>query len=399
MARGSIVKRCALCRRLGYKQSEPCNHDERVYGIMYRAGGKQVFRTIGSNKKDAEQKLEEIVGEVNSGQYFEPKNVTFSDFAHRWIEDYARVSVKPSTLRNYRDAVRCHFTPAFGQMEVAKIHETDIQRFIAKTRQTRKPKTVNNFLVMLKTMFKHAKRWGYVRDNPAWDVEHVQDDHQEMDFLTPDEVRLLLKHADEPCRTIVQVAAMTGMRRGEIFGLQWGDIDWNNNTIRVRRNLFWQVKRELPEGYKGPLWCFLSPKTKRSVRTIVMSPELKKALEIHRITAPVGKDDLVFCSKTGNPIDPAHFIQREFEPSLRRAGLRKVRFHDLRHTYATFLIAQNENIKFIQSQLGHASITTTIDRYGHILPNTHHGVGQRLDRLLFGGEDSEVMAFEQKNEK
>ena len=107
-----------------------------------------------------------------------------------------------------------------------------------------------------------------------------------------------------------------------------------------------------------------------------------EALEIHRITAPVGKDDLVFCSKVGNPIDPAHFIQREFEPSLRRVGLRKVRFHDLRHTYATFLIAQNENIKFIQSQLGHASIQTTIDRYGHVLPNTHHGVGQRLDRLF-----------------
>ena len=90
-------------------------------------------------------------------------------------------------------------------------------------------------------------------------------------------------------------------------------------------------------------------------------------------------------------MDPSHFIQREFEPALRRAGIRKVRFHDLRHTYATFLIAQNENIKFIQSQLGHASITTTIDRYGHILPNTHQGVGLRLDRLLFGEGSGEVM--------
>ena len=384
MARGCVVKRCALCRRLGQKQSLPCNHDERVYGIFYRTGEKSVFKTIGSSKKDAEQKLEEIMSEINTGRYFEPKESTFEDFTKRWIEDYAMMSVKPSTLRNYRDAVRCHFNPAFGKMQLARIHETDIRRFIAKTRQTRKPKTVNNFLVMLKTMFKHAKRWGYIRENPAWDIEHVQDVHQEMDFLTPDEVRGLLKHADEPCRTIIQLAAMTGMRRGEIFGLQWGDIDWNNNTIRVRRNLFWQVKRELPEGYKGPMWCFLSPKTKRSIRTIVMSPELKKTLEIYRMTAPVAKDDLVFCNSEGNPVDPSHFIQREFEPALRRAGIRKVRFHDLRHTYATLLIAQNENIKFIQSQLGHASITTTIDRYGHILPNTHHGVGLRLDRLLFG---------------
>ena len=110
------------------------------------------------------------------------------------------------------------------------------------------------------------------------------------------------------------------------------------------------------------------------MRTWFMSPELKKALEIHRITAPVGKNDLVFCSKTGNPIDPAKFIQREFDPALTRAGIRKIRFHDLRHTYATLLIAQNENLKFIQSQLGHALITTTIDRYGHFLPNAHHGI-------------------------
>ena len=80
---------------------------------------------------------------------------------------------------------------------------------------------------------------------------------------------------------------------------------------------------------------------------------------------------------------------------MTRAGLRKIRFHDLRHTYATLLIAQNENIKFIQSQLGHASIQTTIDRYGHILPNTHHGVGERLDRQVFGFESPEISPLEQ----
>ena len=83
-------------------------------------------------------------------------------------------------------------------------------------------------------------------------------------------------------------------------------------------------------------------------------------------------------------MDPANFVKRQFEPALIRAGLRKIRFHDLRHTYATFLLAQNENIKFIQSQLGHASIQTTIDRYGHVLPSSHNGVGVRLDKLVLG---------------
>ena len=384
MARGCIVKRCKICRREGRNQFEFCNHPERVYGIFYRVGKKPIFKTIGPNKKDAERELEEIMRQVNQGTYCELKEISFEEFAQKWINDYASVNVKPSTLRNYRDAIRCHFNPAFGKMPLTKIHETDIRAFIAKTIKNRKPKTVNNFTVMLKTMFKHGKRWGYLRENPAWDIEHIRDEQKEMYFLTPEEVRELLNHADEPCRTVIFLAVMTGMRRGEIFGLQWGDIDWFNDKIHVRRNLFWQVKRELTGRPDEPLWMFLSPKSKRSFRTIVMSPELKKILEIHRITCPVGKDDLVFCNKAGNPVDPANFVKREFEPALMRASLRKIRFHDLRHTYATFLIAQNENIKFIQSQLGHASIQTTIDRYGHVLPSSHNGVGERLDKLVLG---------------
>jgi integrase len=388
MARGSVIKRCAVCRREGRNQYTACNHPERMYGIFYRVGRKPVFKTVGPNKKDAERRLGEVMRDINQGTYCDLKAIAFEEFSKKWLETYAAMSVKPSTLRNYGDAVRCHFIPAFGHMPLARIHETDIRGFIAKTLKNRKPKTVNNFLIMLKTMFKHAKRWGYVRENPAWDIEHVRDDHQEMDFITPEEVRLLIKHADEPCRTVIQLAVMTGMRRGEIFGMQWGDIDWFNNTIHVRRNLYWHSKRAMIGREDEPLWCFLSPKTKRSARSVVMSPALRKILEIHRITAPVGVHDLVFCNKMGNPIDPNNFIQREFHPTLTRAALRKIRFHDLRHTYATFLIAQNENIKFIQSQLGHASIQTTIDRYGHILPNTHHGVGERLDKQVFGGIDS-----------
>ena len=384
MARGSVVKRCPICRKDGIKEPHTCNHREAVYHITYRLGKKQKWKSIGTNKKEAERRLAEIVSQINQGAYSEIKEIAFEDFAQKWLEEHAAIRVKPSTLRSYRDAVRCHFNPVFGSMPIRLIHETDIRRFVVKTIKIRKPKTVNNFIVQLKTMFKHAKRWGYLRDNPAWDIEHVKDEYKEMDFLIPDEAQQLLKYADEPCRTVVQMAVMTGMRRGEIFGLQWGDVDWFNNVIHVRRNLFWHVKSEIKDCKNQQLWRFLSPKTRRSIRSIVMAPSLRKVLEVHRMICPVGRDDLVFCNKAGNPIDPPNFVKREFEPALTRAGLRKIRFHDLRHTYATFLIAQKENIKFIQSQLGHASIQTTLDRYGHILPNTYHGVGERLDKMVFG---------------
>ena len=115
-----------------------------------------------------------------------------------------------------------------------------------------------------------------------------------------------------------------------------------------------------------------------------MSPRLREALELHRLTCPVGPDDLVFCAKEGTPIHAENMIRREFLPALSRAGLRHIRFHDLRHTYTALLIAQGAHAKFIQSQLGHASIQTTLDRYGHLLPEMQHGAGERLDTTVFG---------------
>ena len=120
---------------------------------------------------------------------------------------------------------------------------------------------------------------------------------------------------------------------------------------------------------------------------IVMSSVLSKALQIHRINCSVSPYDLVFCNKDGNPMDPDNMVKREFIPTLTRAELRKIRFHDLRHTFASLLLAQNENVKFIQDQLGHASIQTTIDRYSHLMPNCHVGVGNRLDKQLFKGQN------------
>ena len=122
------------------------------------------------------------------------------------------------------------------------------------------------------------------------------------------------------------------------------------------------------------------------------SPHLREALENHRLTCPVSPDDLVFCNHQGNPIDTCNLYAREFLPTLSRAGLRRIRFHDLRHTYTSLMISQGVHIKFIQSQLGHASIQTTLDRYGHLLPELSQGVGERLDASVFGDVATQSVA-------
>lgn len=192
----------------------------------------------------------------------------------------------------------------------------------------------------------------------------------EMDFFTPEEIRLFLDNVNPVYYTLFLTAVMTGVRRGELLALQWGDIDWNSNQISVRRSI-----------YRGEL---VNPKSKNSIRRIVITPILRQALERHRLLGRKSELGLMFSQESGLPLDPDNLINREFKPALDRAGLRRIRFHDLRHSYASLLISQGENIKFIQSQLGHSSAKTTLDRYGHLMPDLENDAARRLDKTVFG---------------
>ena len=188
-----------------------------------------------------------------------------------------------------------------------------------------------------------------------------------MQALTPPEIRCLLEAADEPVRTLLLCAVLTGMRRGELLGLKWEDVDLEGNRLFVRRAL-----------WRG---TFVTPKSRRSRRTIDLAPTLKAALA--RLPSRF-QGDSVFTTNDGHAIDPDNCSKRDWARALRRSKLRRIRFHDLRHTYANPLIAQGAHPKYIQAQLGHASIQTTLDRYGHLMPDVHAAEARKLDRLVFG---------------
>ena len=391
MARGSIIWRC---RQHGNRTTGSCECPGGAYAIAYVVGGKRKWETVGRIKKDAERRLVEVSSQLHQGTYRPPQPMLFRDFAQQWLRDYAEGAVKPMTLRSYRGLVRNHLIPMLGDLWLTQLSPQRIQGVLAQFLRERglSPKTANNCLVLLKTILKFARQWGLLRENPAEEIKPLRVESKEMDFLRPEEIQLLLKHADEPYRTLFLTAVMTGMRRGELLALQWGDIDWHHNLIRVRRSLFWHSQQELAELQSTPVegavqgWRFSNPKSKRSIRTIIMSPRLRDALELHRLSCPVSPQDLVFCTKEGTPMEPNNMIHREFLPTLRRAELRHIRFHDLRHTFTTLLIAQGVNVKAIQAQLGHASIQTTLDRYGHLLPETQQYIGERLDALVFASD-------------
>ena len=392
MARGSIRWRCYVCRKNDADRF--CDHPGAAYSIVYRVGDKQRWKAVGQNKKEAEHRLAEVLNRVHAGTYRELKPIKFSEFADQWLHNYAEGTLKPSTLRRYRGLIAQHLRRVFGDFLLTEITPETVQGYISKLlRENRLARrTVNHSVVLLKVMLKHAQQWEYLRDNPTQHIKLLRIESKEMDFLRPDEIRLLLSYFDEPYRTFVLTAIFTGLRMGELLGLQWGDVDFYNNVIHVRRSLFWHTRKEIAElngsnGSQKVLWRFITPKSNRS-RTIKMSPKLKEVLELYRIKCPESPHDLVFCSKRGNPIHPWNIINREFKPALKQAGLREIRFHDLRHTFTALLIAKGENVLSIQRQLGHASIQTTLDKYGHLLPENQQDGGKFVDDLVFGSADA-----------
>lgn len=396
MARGSIVKRCALCRKPGVKcSSRKCPNKDVSYHIVYRINNKQKWELAGHNKKAAERLLAQRISDINNGTYFRPKDILFEEFSQIWLNNVPKPRVKLSTYRGYKSDINRHLIPAFGDKLLKEILQEDIEEFLSELLDSLNSKTVNNIRLTMLMIMDYARRRKYIVENPIADIRPFKVDHKEMDFLNPKEIRLVLKHAEEPFKTLLLTAILTGMRRGELLALQWGDIDWNSNSLFVRRALDWRYGKNAYREEEN--WPFTTPKTKNAIRAIVMSPRLKQALEIHKIYAPVNELDLVFSNAEGNPIDPENMVKREFYFTLSLAGLRRIRFHDLRHTYATILISQNENLKFIQSQLGHASVQTTIDRYGHLLPVNQLAIGSKIDEKIFGINKNESSVLQEIN--
>ena len=190
----------------------------------------------------------------------------------------------------------------------------------------------------------------------------------EMEILTPEECRLYLAHALGKIRLVFLIAVYTGMRRGEIFALQWEDVDWKKTQIFVRRSV-WRGK-------------FVTPKTKYSTRRIDISPYLLTELKKHLLASPVNQLGLVFANEKGGIVDADTLIKRHFVPVFEKAKIKRVRFHDLRHTNASLRIAEGQDPKYIQDQMGHASIQTTFDRYGHLLNKRNPDEAKKLDELL-----------------
>jgi len=346
----------------------------KYYARYKTPSGNWRWECGGSRKKDAEAILRTRESEIATGTYGKQSTISFSEFSDKWLQDYAKLRVKPRTYNDYEQVVKNHLVPFFGKQMLESMSPVDVQEYVSqKVRSGLSARTVNKTITTLKTMLTHAVKWGYIRESPARFVERPRQARREMDYLSPEEVKRLLAAASPEYYPLFATAVLTGARQGELLALRWGDWDPEKDTLYIRRSYH-------------PEQGFSEPKSKASERAVNVTPELANILSAHKENTGGAPNDLIFHNRAGNPIYHQNMMTREFHPALERAGIRRVRFHDLRHTFAALMISMDANMKWLQHQMGHASITTTMDRYGHLLPDAHNAMGQKMDALLFEDE-------------
>ena len=357
------------------------------------ATGKRLrhYEAIRGTKKDAQRRLAELQVEVEQGSYVrQPKHLTVASWLEQWLKDYVEMHCSPRTVESYRSIVHKHLIPTLGKLPLTKLEPYHIQDYHAQKlsqghiagRGGLSRRSVQYHHVVLSEALKNAVKLGLLTRNVCQTVDPPLPEHKEMATLTSDEVPDFLEAIEvSPYRTLFYVGLFTGLRRSELLGLQWGDLNLELASLSVVRTL-----HQLDSGE----YAIRPPKTKKSKRVVDLSPNVallllqyRKEQEAQRalLGKPLGEDDWVFAHLDGKPLRPGT-VSHAFSKLSHKGVIPKLRFHDLRHSHATLLLEDGMDINAVKHRLGHSSAAFTLDTYGHVTPRMQRAVVDSLDRLV-----------------
>ena len=303
---------------------------------------------------------------------------------HNWLEGYVKTNCSQRTLDGYQSIIETHLIPALGHVQLKHLHPQAIQAYYGNACEKLLPRTVAKHHRLLSQAMKYAVRQGYVGHNPCGLVDSPSWKGKAMRTLTPGEVEVLFDTAkDSYYYPPIYTAVSTGLRQAELLGLRWRDIDLDMLSISVSQVL-----------YKRRGVCqFTEPKTAHSRRRVAMTPKLASFLREYKkerewlcrqLGKQLGLDDLVFPSIEREPMNPC-VLTHNFTRIAKQAGLENVRFHDLRHTFASLMLLRGAKPKVISEALGHASVAFTMDTYSHIIEGMQEDAMALLDEVLPAG--------------
>ena len=349
--------------------------------------GKAIYKNVlGRSQAEVKEKLKQAIGETQALDVTKVGKYTVGQWMEVWFQDYAKIKVRPSSHQTYQGYIHNHIRPNIGDIPLEKLASLDLQKFYKKLLTQGRvdrveakgqpkglsAKTVRNIHQILSSALKLAQGQRLILANPAEGCALPRVEHQEMKTLTTVQLASFFREArDSGVFELYYLELATGLRRGELLGLKWEDIDLERGDLRVRR----QVSRINGEVVEAPL------KTKNAYRTLPLAEDTVSVLKEQR--RKVGNSPWVFPSPNGGPISPdsvLHMLHRV----LKRAGLPKVRFHDLRHTFATLALQNGVDVKTVSGMLGHFSAGFTLDTYAHITSAAQRQAAQTMGNVLAG---------------
>jgi len=341
-------------------------------------------RTVlyGATREDVRRKLNVALGAAEAGNLSDARGTTVGGFLDVWLAEVAKPSVRHWTFKGYEVHVRRHLKPSLGRLPLDRLEPAHVQRLLnEKLESGLSPKSVRYLRGTLRTALNHAVRWGYISRNPAAVVDGPRVEPYEAQPFTVEEARIFLDAVKgDRLQALYSVALTVGLRQGEALGLRWQDIDLELGTLTVTKQL---------QRIDG-VFQLVEPKTKRSRRTLALPGIAVRELRDHHGRHRSERDhggpgwnsrDLVFTTRAGEPLDGT-VVSHQFHKILERAGLAQRRFHDLRHSCATLLQAQDVSARVAMEILGHSHIAVTMNMYTKVVTGLKRDAAARMNDLL-----------------
>ena len=375
--------------------------------VGYNLKGKPIKKTKTvhcKSMKEAKIELAKFVADVQKGMYVEGKSLKFTDFVEIWKRDYGSKELAPSTYKRYLGILESRIIPFFGHFRVDKIKPTDIMQFYdllskdtqivrrkdnngKKTGKPLSPKTILEHHRLLRAMLQKAVYWQMIVSNPAERVQAPKTKKPKRKYYDDEQSKALIsglmKLTEEQFKYKVAIilTIFTGVRLGELMGLEWDDINFREGIVSINRS----------SQYLADKGVFTKvPKTESSIRDVAIPDFVVSLLEEYKCwydnqKALFGElwydSNRLFVQADGKPMHPST-ISKWFEKFVAQIGLPVINFHGLRHTNATLLIAQNIDVSVVAARLGHAQITTTLNFYVHPIISHNKTAGFALENLL-----------------
>jgi integrase len=344
----------------------------------------------GKTRSEVADKLKIALTEQLKGTLVEPNKIKLNDWLDYWLENYAKLKVRQYTFYNYSYFMNKYVKPRMGHVLLRKLTPPIIQKFYASCMNDTNlgyqgglsAETIRSIHIILNTALKEAVHQKIIVSNPMEFVTKPKSTKKELHVLTPQQLDHFLEVAKgHPHFAAFVLEWATGLRRGELLGLKWSDIDFDNNRIMVRRS----IKRVTGKGI-----VIDEPKTAMSNRNITIPPQVIQVLiehrerqeRLHKYMGDRFPDtDFVFRSRVGTLLEPVN-LYSAFKEILEKAGLPNVRFHDMRHSHATMLLLMGEHPKVVQERLGHKDIGVTLNTYSHVVPGMQERVAERIGSIF-----------------